>query len=127
LLIVKILLKMLKNRRKTRVGRSSKSQTSVTEKETRVRRSSRELVDIEKPVKFDLTKEKKAILNILENSTNNVFLTGKAGTGKSAFLKHFRITTKKNVVVLAFTGVAAVNVQGQTIHSFLNSPPNNNR
>ena len=123
MLIVKILLKMLKNRRKTRVGRSSKSQTSVTEKETRVRRSSRELVDIEKPVKFDLTKEKKAILNILENSTNNVFLTGKAGTGKSAFLKHFRITTKKNVVVLAFTGVAAVNVQGQTIHSFFKFHP----
>jgi PIF1-like helicase len=48
----------------------------------------------------------------------NVFLTGKAGTGKSTLLGHFRQTTEKRIAVLAPTGVAAVNVRGQTIHSF---------
>jgi hypothetical protein len=48
----------------------------------------------------------------------HVFLTGRAGTGKSTLLDHFRQTTAKNIAVLAPTGVAAVNVRGQTIHSF---------
>ncbi len=48
----------------------------------------------------------------------SVFLTGRAGTGKSTLLKHFRDTTSKNIAVVAPTGVAAVNIQGQTIHSF---------
>lgn len=58
------------------------------------------------------------VLNILENTTKNLFLTGEAGTGKSTLLNYFRKTTKKNVVVLAPTGVAALNIEGQTIHSF---------
>lgn len=70
-----------------------------------------------------MNKEKREIIDLLENSDRNVFLTGKAGTGKSHFLRHFRATTKKNVVVLAFTGVAAINVQGQTIHSFFRFHP----
>ena len=45
-------------------------------------------------------------------------MTGEAGTGKSTLLQHFRHTTEKNIVVLAPTGVAALNVEGQTIHSF---------
>ena len=48
----------------------------------------------------------------------NVFITGKAGTGKSTLLAYFRTKTKKNIAVLAPTGVAAVNVKGQTIHFF---------
>ena len=52
-----------------------------------------------------------------------MFITGKAGTGKSTLLQLFRRTTRKNVVVLAPTGVAALNVQGQTIHSFFGFPP----
>ncbi|OGH90735.1 MAG: hypothetical protein A2507_02645 [Candidatus Magasanikbacteria bacterium RIFOXYD12_FULL_33_17] len=78
---------------------------------------------MEAPDDFDLNKEKREIIDLLENSDRNIFLTGKAGTGKSHFLKHFRATTKKNVVVLAFTGVAAINVQGQTIHSFFRFHP----
>ncbi len=54
----------------------------------------------------------------LENSSGNIFITGKAGTGKSTLLRHFRRSTKKKIVVLAPTGVAALNVGGQTIHSF---------
>ncbi|MBI3956016.1 AAA family ATPase [Candidatus Gottesmanbacteria bacterium] len=53
----------------------------------------------------------------------NVFVTGKAGTGKSTLLTHLRNTINNNAVVLAPTGVAAVNVRGQTIHSFFGFRP----
>ena len=62
-------------------------------------------------------------LNILENTTKNVLITGRAGTGKSTLLNYYRNNSKKNVVVLAPTGVAAVNVKGQTIHSFFGFNP----
>ncbi|HQP10193.1 MAG TPA: PIF1 family ATP-dependent DNA helicase [Candidatus Omnitrophota bacterium] len=61
--------------------------------------------------------------DLLENGNRNVFVTGKAGTGKSTLLQYFRAHTLKNVAVLAPTGVAAVNVQGQTIHSFFRFKP----
>lgn len=51
-----------------------------------------------------------------------IYLTGKAGTGKTTFLKYLRQTTEKNTVVLAFTGVAAINAGGQTINSFFKVP-----
>lgn len=62
-------------------------------------------------------------LNVLEKSDQSLFITGKAGTGKSTLLQLFRNTTHKKVAVLAPTGVAALNVQGQTIHSFFGFPP----
>ncbi len=62
-------------------------------------------------------------LHWLENTREHVFVTGRAGTGKSTLLTHFRAQTQKNVVVLAPTGVAAVNVNGQTIHSFFHFKP----
>ncbi len=80
-------------------------------------------IEFTKPEDFDLNPEKEYVLDILENTNSNVFLGGRAGTGKSNFLKYFRATTKKNVVVLAFTGVAALNVNGQTIHSFFKFHP----
>ncbi|HLN52183.1 MAG TPA: AAA family ATPase [Lentimicrobium sp.] len=52
-----------------------------------------------------------------------VYLTGKAGTGKTTFLKYLRATCTKKMAVLAPTGVAAVNAGGQTIHSFFNIKP----
>ena len=58
------------------------------------------------------------ILDTMENADRNLFITGRAGTGKSTLLKKFKESTKKNIVVLAPTGVAALNVGGQTIHSF---------
>lgn len=57
-------------------------------------------------------------LDLMENTYKNLLITGKAGTGKSTLLTYFRMHTKKNIVVLAPTGVAALNIQGQTIHSF---------
>ena len=65
-----------------------------------------------------LSDESKDVVDTLENSGENLFITGRAGTGKSTLLGYFRSTTKKNVVVVAPTGVAALNVRGQTIHGF---------
>jgi ATP-dependent exoDNAse (exonuclease V) alpha subunit len=61
--------------------------------------------------------------DVFENSRSSMFLTGRAGTGKSTLLQLFRTSTHKNTVVLAPTGVAAVNIKGQTIHSFFNFRP----
>ena len=59
---------------------------------------------------------------VIQKTHRSVFLTGKAGTGKSTFLKYIRSNTKKKTVVLAPTGIAAVNVGGQTLHSFFKIP-----
>ncbi len=61
-------------------------------------------------------------LDVLEKTKKNLFITGRAGTGKSTLLRLFRRTTKKKTVVVAPTGIAALNVQGQTIHSFFGFP-----
>jgi ATP-dependent DNA helicase PIF1 len=63
-------------------------------------------------------------LDIIENTGDSIFITGRAGTGKSTLLNYFKNTTKKKVIVLAPTGVAALNVKGQTIHSFFRFRPN---
>lgn len=62
-------------------------------------------------------------LEMMEKSRHNIFVTGRAGTGKSTLLHLFREKTRKNIAVLAPTGVAAVNVKGQTIHSFFGFRP----
>ncbi|WP_419241451.1 AAA family ATPase [Cardinium endosymbiont of Nabis limbatus] len=62
-------------------------------------------------------------LGLMESSAKNVFITGKAGTGKSTLLKFFRENTQKTIAVLAPTGTAAVNIKGQTIHSFFGFKP----
>lgn len=59
---------------------------------------------------------------IVEQTGANLFLTGKAGTGKTTFLRRLRETSRKRMVVLAPTGVAAINADGQTIHSFFHFP-----
>lgn len=72
---------------------------------------------------LELNADFKYALDLVEKTDRSLFLTGKAGTGKSTFLQLFRRTTKKKTVVLAPTGIAALNVQGQTIHSFFGFPP----
>ncbi|WP_305239621.1 AAA family ATPase, partial [uncultured Muribaculum sp.] len=59
---------------------------------------------------------------LLQFTHRSVFLTGKAGTGKSTFLKYICANTRKSHIVLAPTGIAAVNVGGQTLHSFFKLP-----
>ena len=65
---------------------------------------------------LELSQDFNNVLNLLEKDRKNLFVTGRAGTGKSTLLQLFRKTTEKKQVVLAPTGVAALNVRGQTIH-----------
>ncbi len=67
---------------------------------------------------IEINREFKRAWEMMEKGNKPVFITGRAGTGKSTLLQYFREHTKKSIVILAPTGVAALNVQGQTIHSF---------
>ena len=71
-------------------------------------------------IKLEINEEFKKSINLMEQPDTNLFITGKAGVGKSTLLMHFCENTKKSYVVLAPTGVAALNVKGQTIHRFFN-------
>ena len=64
----------------------------------------------------------KKLFEKIENSNESFFITGKAGTGKSTFIHYFARKTKKKILMTAFTGIAAINVGGQTIHSFFRFP-----
>src|SRR5690554_3034971 len=66
--------------------------------------------------------ELKLASDFLLNTSENIFLTGKAGTGKTTFLQTLRKTCPKRMVVLSPTGVAAINAGGVTIHSFFQMP-----
>ena len=75
------------------------------------------------PDDFVLSEEFESIVEQLENTKDHFYITGKAGSGKSTLLAYFRSITQKNTAVLAPTGVAAIRVKGQTIHSFFGFPP----
>lgn len=70
------------------------------------------------PTEIELNEQFEEALSRLNQTSRSLFITGKAGTGKSTLLQHFQETTHKKTVVLAPTGVSALNVGGQTIHSF---------
>ena len=67
-------------------------------------------------------KEWQSALHIVNNTRRSLFLTGKAGTGKSTFLRYVAKHTKKKFVILAPTGIAAINAGGSTLHSFFRIP-----
>ena len=73
---------------------------------------------------LDLNPEFLHALEVMEQPETHCLITGRAGTGKSTLLEYFRAQTKIQVAVLAPTGVAAVNIRGQTIHSFFRFRPN---
>jgi hypothetical protein len=64
----------------------------------------------------------KLAAEVINHTSANLFLTGKAGTGKTTFLKYIREHTHKNTMVVAPTGVAAINAGGVTMHSFFQLP-----
>ncbi len=72
---------------------------------------------------IDMNREFQEAFDRMESSMECLFITGKAGSGKSTLLEVFKAKTKKNVAIVAPTGVAALNVGGQTIHSFFKFPP----
>ncbi|RZT59708.1 PIF1-like helicase [Microcella alkaliphila] len=69
-----------------------------------------------------LADEQRAVIELIESTRDHVFVTGRAGTGKSTLLEAFLAQTDRTVVVCAPTGVAALNVGGQTIHSLFRLP-----
>jgi ATP-dependent exoDNAse (exonuclease V) alpha subunit len=75
------------------------------------------------PSSQHLTDEQLRALDLIESSVGHVFLTGRAGTGKTTFLDRLRKQTSRRTVVLAPTGVAAVRAGGQTLHSFFRIKP----
>lgn len=74
------------------------------------------------PDGYENDEEVKYLFNAIEHSNQHFFLTGKAGTGKSTFIHYFIQNTKKQVMTFAYTGLAALNVGGQTLHSFFLFP-----
>jgi hypothetical protein len=70
-------------------------------------------------------KEFYAALQVVLRTNKPLFLTGKAGTGKTTFLHYVKSVSSKNIAVVAFTGIAAVRAGGQTIHSFFKLDPYN--
>lgn len=77
---------------------------------------------VEKIIVDTNNKEFQDALNLIQYTRQSVFLTGKAGTGKSTFLRYICANTKKKYVVLAPTGIAAINAEGSTLHSFFKFP-----
>ena len=67
-------------------------------------------------------KELELALNFIEKTDRNLFITGKAGTGKTTFLHQIKNESLKRLVIVAPTGVAAINAKGVTIHSFFQMP-----
>jgi ATP-dependent DNA helicase PIF1 len=80
-------------------------------------------LDLRSRQPLTLNNEFSEVLDQLERTTDNFFITGKAGTGKSTLLQLFRNTSQKRIAVLAPTGIAALNVRGQTMHSFFGFAP----
>jgi DNA replication protein DnaC len=75
------------------------------------------------PADFKFTDDFKRAFDVMENTNYSVFITGKAGTGKSTLIRYFKLNTGKKAVYLAPTGVAALNIRGKTIHSLFKFPP----
>lgn len=69
-------------------------------------------------MQFETNPQLQLAYNFLQYTNQNVFLTGKAGTGKTTFLRNLKLQSPKRMVVVAPTGVAAINAGGVTIHSF---------
>jgi len=87
---------------------------------------------LQQPVIDSDNAEMQQALQIIQFTRRSLFLTGKAGTGKSTFMRNLAATTKKKHIVLAPTGIAAINAGGSTLHSFFKLPfhpllPNDSR
>ena len=74
-------------------------------------------------IALDITNvEQLKAYELVANTNTSIFITGKAGTGKTTFVKRIQAEINKNFLVLAPTGIAAINAGGRTIHSFFGFP-----
>ena len=69
-----------------------------------------------------LTEDMELVMNLVQNTQDNVFITGKAGSGKTTFLKYLIEHSGKKCMVTAPTGIAAINAGGVTLHSLFGIP-----
>ena len=76
------------------------------------------------PQQIEINSQFERALELINNSSRHLFITGKAGAGKSTLLNYAFKNSEKNMVIVAPTGVAALNVKGQTIHRFFSFPIN---
>jgi len=74
-------------------------------------------------MQLEINNEFKQAFELIANTNDNVFVTGNAGTGKTTFLRYYMTRAQKKTVVLAPTGVAALNAGGETVHSFFDFKP----
>ena len=89
--------------------------TGMAEKDHSASQSAENHIDLDNP-------ELQNALQIIQYTRRSLFLTGKAGTGKSTFLRYIAAHTKKKHIILAPTGIAAINAGGSTLHSFFKIP-----
>jgi tetratricopeptide (TPR) repeat protein len=90
-------------------------ETGMAEKDHSASQSAENNIDLDNP-------ELQNALQIIQYTRRSLFLTGKAGTGKSTFLRYIAAHTKKKHIILAPTGIAAINAGGSTLHSFFKIP-----
>lgn len=90
-------------------------ETGMAEKDHSASQSAENHSDLDNP-------ELQNALQIIQYTRRSLFLTGKAGTGKSTFLRYIAAHTKKKHIILAPTGIAAINAGGSTLHSFFKIP-----
>ena len=90
-------------------------ETGMAEKDHSASQSAENHIDLDNP-------ELQNSLQIIQYTRRSLFLTGKAGTGKSTFLRYIAAHTKKKHIILAPTGIAAINAGGSALHSFFKIP-----
>lgn len=97
---------------------------TVSDQATRIQRSPKSSPEEPNPFPpdFEVTDEYQRCVEELNRGTQVVFVSGKAGTGKSTLVQYIRSTIKKRNIVLAYTGVSAMTISGQTINSFFGFP-----
>lgn len=100
-------------------NRSSYSPTAYQNPPTPSKKLNEDQVFIEN---IELSAEQQNLFDKIENSNEHFFITGKAGTGKSVLLQYLKYRSRKKLVVGAFTGIAALNVGGQTLNSLFRLP-----
>ncbi len=71
---------------------------------------------------YELSPEQKSLFELIENSSQNIFIQGQAGTGKSTFVQYLKKHSKKQLTIVSPTAVAAINIGGVTIHSLFRLP-----